>query len=176
MSNGEGLQEGVPEHLPIGQACSEVDVASAQPRESAVLGPEVRIRIWSPIKVGVYSVVLAYPCALMLAVRNWKAMKQENRIWPHVIGAVAVTLPLIVVLYINGRVGRLFCFGVNVSAFAYLREKLRSDIAEFKGSNPAAVVSTRPWYSAIGWVLLALTVFFAIAVPIGLLLDMLGID
>jgi hypothetical protein len=141
--------------------------------EAAVLGPEVRI--WSPLTVEVYSIVLAYPCALMLAVRNWRALRQENRIWPHVTGAVAVTLPLIVVLYIiNGRVGRLFSFGVNVSAFAYLREKLRSDIAEFKGSNPAAVVSTRPWYTAIGWVLLAFAVFFAIAVPIGLLLDMLG--
>jgi len=173
MSDSESDQPGVPPHLSIEQPYPEVNMASAQSIESAVFEPEVRV--WSPLTVGVYAVVLAYPCALMLAVRNWRALRQQNRIWPHVIGALAVTLPLVVLMAMNARIARLFSFGVNVSAFAYLREKLRSDIAEFKRSHPAAVVSTRPWYSALGWVLLAFVIVLAIAVPIGLLLDVFGI-
>jgi hypothetical protein len=136
---------------------------------------EPEVRIWSPLAVGIYALVLAYPCALAIAIRNWKALDQKNRIWPHVLGAAVVTLPLVVLLFTHPRLGRYFSLGVNVSTFAYLREKLRSDVAEFKRMHPSAIVSTRPWYSAIGWALLAILVFMFLAIAFGLMLDVFGI-
>jgi L-cystine uptake protein TcyP (sodium:dicarboxylate symporter family) len=54
---------------------------------------------------------------------------------------------------------------MNGIVFVYLKERLRSDLAEFAAAHPEVRVETRPWYSAFGWALLGIVVLLAMVLP-----------
>ena len=118
---------------------------------------QAAVRIWSPVAVGVYGLLLGYPSALLLAVRNWQVLRRETRIATHVLIAIAA-LPIIASGSIYPQAERIIALGVNIATFTYFRERLRSDIADFRQSNPSETIQIRPWYGAIGWTLLPLAI------------------
>lgn len=138
------------------QVRSETSAANERSYEDG--NSQAAVRIWSPIAVGVYGLLLGYPTSLLLAVRNWHALKRETRIAPHVLMAIGAVLPVIGSGYIYPRAERIIALGVNIATFTYFRERLRSDIADFRQSNPSATLQIRPWYGAIGWALLPLAI------------------
>jgi hypothetical protein len=132
------------------------------------------LRVWSPLAVAVYSLVLAYPAALLLAVKNWIALGQRDRILPHVVGGALLSLPLFaLMMFSSPRTGRVFGLVANVMAFAYLKEKLRSDLRDFQDDHPDVPVETRRWYSALGWALLGIAIFVALYAAIALRIEIL---
>jgi hypothetical protein len=133
------------------------------------------VRIWSPLTVGVFGLVIAYPCALAIAARNWLALGQRDRVWPHVIGAGVISLPLIALMILRPSWARFGAFGANIVAFSYLREKLRSDIAEFKNEHPSIEVRVRPWYTAFGWAVAGLGLLLVIGIALEVLLEEVGL-
>lgn len=134
------------------------------------------VRVWSPVTVAVYAVVLAFPSALVLAAKNWQALGQRRRILPHIIGAIVLSISLIALLILRPQLARGIAFALNLSAFAYFREKLKVDVAAFTNGNPEVVLQIRPWYSAIGWATLGMVAFLLLTVPIVLMLAILGFE
>jgi hypothetical protein len=120
-------------------------------------------RVWSPLAVALYGLVLAYPAALLLAVKNWVALGQRDRIMPHVVGGALLSLPLFaIMMFSTPRTGRVFGLVANVMAFVYLKEKLRSDLREFQDANADIPVETRRWYSGLGWAFLGVAIFLVL--------------
>lgn len=138
------------------------------------LGSVKSVRVWSPVTVGVFAVVLAYPSALVLALKNWRALGQRQHIRPHLVGAVVLSVPLIALLLVRPQLARGIAFALNLSVFAYLREKLKADLADFASANPQIVVETRPWYTAIGWAFLGIASFLLLAISVLIVLELLG--
>jgi hypothetical protein len=106
----------------------------------------------------------------MLSIRNWQAPRQGYRIKRHILAAIAIALLLIASGYIQPRAVRIMGLVANVAAFSYFRERLRSDIEEFRRLNPSAIVSMRTWYSAIGWGLLPVLILVAWGATIAVVL------
>lgn len=134
------------------------------------------VRVWSPVTVAVFAVVLAFPSALVLAAKNWLALGQRRRVLPHIIGTIVLSIPLVALLVMRPQLARGISFALNLGAFAYFREKLKVDLATFANANPEVVLQIRPWYSAIGWALLGVAGFLLLAVPIVLVLAILGFE
>jgi hypothetical protein len=131
-------------------------------------------RVWSPLAVAVYSLVLAYPAALFLAVKNWIALGQRDRIMPHVVGGALLSLPLFaIMMFSSPRTGRVFGLIANVMVFAYLKEKMRSDLREFQDANADVRVETRRWYTALGWAMLGVAIFLALYAGIAVRIEIL---
>ncbi|HVR41130.1 MAG TPA: hypothetical protein VMU84_18700 [Thermoanaerobaculia bacterium] len=131
---------------------TEVEVPAAPPRV---------VRIWSPLAVGVYTLFLGYPAGILLAVRTWILLGTRNRIRPHVFSALALTVLL---MLLSDRIGRIIGIVAGIAIFSYLKELLKSDVVDFRNAHPDAVLEFRPWYTALGWVLLALLFVIMIAV------------
>jgi hypothetical protein len=147
-----------------------LDVLSGVDSTLAVTGPTVRI--YSPRAVAIYAIVLAYPCSLLMAVENWVALGQKKRIKGHLLGFGALTVILCMVMARVPQMARLFAFAVNLMAFAYFKQKLKADLAEFSTQNPTADVVIKPWYrglgSAIGGMVAFLIIFFIVSMAFGL--------
>src|SRR5688572_16890291 len=110
--------------------------------------PPPVIRIWSPLAVAMYGLVLAYPASLVLAVKNWRALGLRGRILPHIVGAFGLTLHLLgFLIFAPPRVGRMFTLAANVMAFVYIKERLYSDLREMTAARPYVRIERRPWYS-----------------------------
>jgi hypothetical protein len=114
------------------------------------------VKVWSPLTVGIFGLVLAYPCSFVLAVKNWRALGQRQRIASHATWALILTVLLSACLLLTPRAARWIALATNIFTFSYIRERLRSDIAEFSSTNASAAVTYRPWYSAIGWALVGI--------------------
>jgi hypothetical protein len=134
------------------------------------------VRVWSPLTVGVYAFFLAYPASLALAIRNWLALGQRNRVRPHLAAAVALSVPLIMLLLRSPRVGRFVALGANFTAFSYLKAKLASDLKEYRNAHPEVPVDMRAWYSGIGWAILGFAMFLALVFATLTALDIVGFD
>ena len=127
--------------------------------------------VWTPVAVAVYGLLLGYPAAMMLAVKNWRALGMYKEAGRHVLGAFLLTLPFIgLILYSTPRKGRFFAIAMSIATFSYLKEKLRSDIASVGG-----VVRYRRWYSGLGWALLGFVVFLAFVFVVILALEIAGV-
>lgn len=135
-----------------------------------------KVRVWSPLAVGVYSLVLAYPGALLLAVKNWRALGMYKEAGRHVLGGILFSLPFIgIILFSSARAGRVFGLVINICAFSYLKSKLRSDIASATAEDPLLAVEYRPWYSALGWAVLGVLLLTILMVIVAFTLEMFGI-
>jgi hypothetical protein len=132
------------------------------------------VRVWSPLAVAVYAFFMTYPAGLLLAVRNWRALGLHGRVGPHVAVAFALTLPLVgIVTFAPPRVRQILTITMNGMVFVYLKERLRSDLAEFAAAHPEVRVETRPWYSAFGWALLGIFVLLAMVLPVTLIVGVI---
>lgn len=130
----------------------------------AYAAPASVARVWSPLAVAVYSLVLAYPASLILAVKNWRALGMYKEAGRHVLGAIALSMPVIgLLIFAPPRPARIFMAALNIAAFSYLKAKLGSDIADAQSANPALRIEYRRWYSALGWVILGLLLFVLLA-------------
>jgi hypothetical protein len=137
---------------------------------AVVPGPHVA-RIWSPLAVAVFGLLLGYPSGLALAFRNWKALGMRTEIRRHLVGALLISLPFVgVMVFAPDVVGSIFGLVFGIGTFSYLKAKLRSDIAERQDADPGLVIDYRLWYTGFGWVLLGVFVFFLIFLVCVLLL------
>jgi hypothetical protein len=128
----------------------------------ASAAPAAARRLWTPLAVALYGLLLGYPFAVPLAFKNWKALGMRREGTMHLIGAIILSIPFSgILLFTSDRTGRLFGLVLNVMAFSYLKAKLRSDEAAFKAANQSAV-EYRTWYSGCGWALLGLLLFCVI--------------
>lgn len=128
--------------------------------------PQRVARVWSPLAVALYAFFMTYPAGLLLAVRNWRALGLNGRILPHVAAAFMLTFPLVcIVTFAPPRLRQILTITLNGIVFVYLKERLRSDLAEFVAANPDARVETRPWYSGFGWGCLGMVVLVAMILP-----------
>jgi len=134
---------------------------------------EQPIRIWSPRAVALYGLLLAFPCALMVAIRDWQALRMNERIRPHLIAAIAFSVLLFTFVVLHPAVGRPVGFVTNIAAFSYFRERLRSDIAEFQKKNPSTPIVMRSWASASGWAVLPLLIIVGWVMVIGVAVEAL---
>jgi hypothetical protein len=142
--------------------------------QPAPVAPAPIARVWSPLAVAMYGLLLAYPAALLLAVKNWVALGQRDRIMPHVVGGALLSLPLFaIMIFSSPRTGRVFGLVANVMAFVYLKEKLKSDLSEFQDGNADVPVETRRWYTALGWALLGIAIFVALYAAIAVRIEIL---
>ena len=127
-------------------------VASARP-----------VRVWSPVTVAVYGLVLGYPAGIALALRNWRALGLRREVWVHLLGALLFSVLFIgIFLFVPKRARRIFGLAANVGAFIYLKAKLQSDLEDVKTADPNLVVGHRRWYAGLGWVFVAYVVFFLV--------------
>ena len=146
-----------------------------QPEQSTNSGDVVRV--WTPLTIAVYGLLLAYPAALVLAVKNWQALGMYREAGRHVLGAFVVSIPLIgLMIFSPPRTARLFALAVNIGAFSYFKAKLRSDIAEAAAAVPSPTIVYRKWYSALGWALLGICALLVFAVIIELTLAVAGVE
>jgi hypothetical protein len=133
--------------------------------------PTREARLWTPLAIAVYGLVLAYPSSLLLAVKTWRQLERRDRIVPHLLGAFALSVPLVILMALAPRAGRWAVLGANIVAFSYLKETLKADIQEFSASHPEAAVRFRPWYTAFGWALLGIVALFVMAISIAIPLE-----
>ena len=128
--------------------------------------------IFSPLTIGLYAIVLAFPCAMALAVANWRRLGMHRRARAHIIGvAVAAVVCAVLAFAVSAQLFRWVAVGGNIAAFAYLRERMRSDLQAYRDAYPDAEITTRAWWKGIGTALLGLAFFAAIFVGTALLLD-----
>lgn len=134
-----------------------------------------RVEVYSPLAVAVYGLLLAFPSSLVLAVENWKAMGQQDRLKPHAWGFGSLALILAVVVARVPQSARLFAFGANLMAFGYFRQKLRGDVAEFRANNPTADVVLKPWYRGFVPALSGVIAFMMIIYLVGAVIGIVGL-
>jgi hypothetical protein len=146
---------------------------AAESLEPIAIVPTREARLWSPLAIAVYGLVLAYPASLLLAVKTWRQLERRDRIVPHVLGAFALSVPLVVLMALAPRAARWAALGANVLAFTYLKEMLKADIREFASSHPTATIQYRPWYTAFGWALLGIVAFIVMAASIGIAIEVI---
>jgi hypothetical protein len=140
------------------------------------VAPRFVVRVWSPLAVALYSFFMTYPAGLLLAVRNWRALGLRGRVLPHVAGAVLLTLLLVgIVAFAPSRVRKTLTLTMSGIVFVYLKERLRSDLADFAAAHPDVRVETRPWYSAFGWGLLGIVLLLAMALPPALIVSVIKV-
>lgn len=126
-----------------------------------------RVKLWTPLAIGVYGLLLGYPCAIIPAARNWRALGMHRDARLHLAAAFLLSIPYVMMfIFWPGTPVRLVRAVLNVVTFSYLKAKLRSDIADAQEANPALAVQYRSWYSAMGWALLGLFVFVLLAAVI----------
>lgn len=136
--------------------------------------PQPVVRVWSPLAVAVYAFFMSYPARVLLALKNWRALGLHGRIGPHVSAAFLLTLPLVaIVTFAPPRVRQILTITMNGMVFVYLKERLRSDLAEFGAAHPDVRVETRPWYSGVGWALLGIVVLIAMVLPLGMIISVI---
>ena len=136
--------------------------------------PSPVVRIWSPLAVAVYGLLMTFPAAVVLSVKNWHALRLRGRILPHVAGAAVLAVLLVGILTFGPpRVRRIFSLATTVMAFVYLKEKLNSDLREFRAAHPDVRVEMRPWYSAFGWALLGFFFLMVIVMTASLFVTVL---
>ena len=136
--------------------------------------PAPVVRVWSPLAVAVYGLFLFFPASLALAVKNWRALGVRGRILPHVAGAFVLALLTIgTFLFAPPLLRRLFRLATMVLTFVYLKERLRSDLQDFKDRHPEVRVETRRWQSGCGWAMLGLMIFMAMVSTAGLIVAVL---
>jgi hypothetical protein len=147
-----------------------LDVLSGVDSTQQATGPTVRV--YSPVAVAVYGLLLAFPCSLLLAVENWIALGQKKRIKGHLLGFGALAVILAVVVVRMPQTARLFAFTANVMAFAYFKQRLKADLAEYSALNPSADIVIKPWYrglgSAVGGMVAFLVIIYLVSIPFGL--------
>lgn len=135
-----------------------------------------KVRVFSPVAVGVYGLVLAFPCSLSLAIRNWRALGRRDRIRPHLIGGIVVSVVFAVTAFLLPmRILKGVGVAANMAAFFYFRDRLRIDLESFAGANPGIEVQTRPWYAGLGWALLGLLLFLILCLAVGAVMGALGV-
>ena len=134
-----------------------------------------RVEVYSPLTVAVYGLVLAFPSSLLLAVENWKAMGQQDRMKPHRVGFGLLAVILAVMVARVPQSARVFAFAANLLAFGYFRQKLKADLAEFCRSNPTADVAIKPWYRGFLSALLGVAALSIVIYLVGAVVSMLGL-
>jgi hypothetical protein len=137
------------------------------------IGP--RVEVYSPLAVAVYGLLLAFPSSLVLAVENWRAMGQQDRLKPHRWGFGLLVVILAVVAVRVPQAARVFAFAANLMAFGYFRQKLRADMAAFRASNPAADLVLKPWYRGLVPALLGVLGFMMIMYLVGAVVSISGL-
>ncbi|HEX8169335.1 MAG TPA: hypothetical protein VF824_02210 [Thermoanaerobaculia bacterium] len=125
------------------------------------------VPVWSPVTVAVYGLLLGFPAGVMLALRNWRALGMRREVRTHLAGAFVVAL---VIFFVLPRLVRYVSGGTSIAAFIYLKAKLRSD---FEDAQPSVTLLYRPWYTALGWALLADAAFILFAAVVTLVVCML---
>lgn len=134
------------------------------------------VRVWSPLAVAVYGLVLLYPASLVLAVKNWRALGMRGRILPHVAGAFGLTLLFIGTFFVSPPlVRRAFRLATMVVVFVYLKERVRSDVREFTELHPDVRVETRSWYSGCGWAMLGFLIFMGMVATASMMVAVLKV-
>lgn len=123
------------------------------------------VRLWSPLAVALYGLLLGFPSAVVPAVRNWEALGRKKQAAWFLAAALGLTMFLVVVRAILPRgVGRFLMIILNCATFIYVKAKLQSDIADLQAAQPDVVIQYRSWYSAFGWALLGLIAIIFLAV------------
>jgi hypothetical protein len=122
--------------------------------------PATVVRLWSPLAVALYGLLLGFPAAVVPAFRNWAALGLWREASGHLVGALLLSLPFIgMSVFSPPRTVRAFGLVTNIAIFIYLKAKLRSDIEEVRKTDPSVVIDYRPWYSGAGWAVLGLLGF-----------------
>lgn len=122
--------------------------------------PKEIVRVWSPRTVAWYGVLLGFPAGLVLAVRNWKAMRMDRQVHRHVIGGfLAIMLLIPVIIFVPNAFTRALSIGLTIGTYAYLKATFISDIATAQSTYD---VRYRSWYSGFGWALFGLLIFFSL--------------
>jgi hypothetical protein len=147
---------------------------AAEPLQTIAHVPTRAVRFWSPLAIGVYAVFFAYPASLLLAVKAWQQLERRDRIVLHLLGAFALSVPLVVLMILAPRAGRWGALGANILAFSYLRERVKADIQEFSAIHPTTTVHYRPWYTALGWALLGIVVFIMMGASMEVVLEIVS--
>jgi hypothetical protein len=145
--------------------------ASAPPPAAAVADAGVA-RVWSPLTVAIHAFLFGYPSGVLLAVKNWRALGMVDVARRHVLGAFAVTIPLVLVLlFLPSRFVRGVAVSLHIATFIYFKARMLADIEASKRA-----IERRPWYSALPWALLALLLFVVFVGLVGGMLAVVGVD
>ena len=154
---------------------SSGDIQDDQERSAPAVAPVARL--WSPLVVAVYGLVLAFPASLVLAVKDWRELGMHKEARRHVLGALVVSLVLIgLLIFLPSRIARGIALAANFAVFFYLKEKLRLDIATASARDPRLVIRDRPWYTGVLWALPGLLLFLLLFVAIVFALTFAGLD
>jgi len=126
------------------------------------------VHVWTPLAVGVYALLLHYPSGVALAVRNWFVLDRRRDAAIHLVAALMLTVPFVVVITLIPRIGTIVNLVLRVAAFSYLKARQKSDLEDLQLAEPGTVIVYRRWYTGCGWVVLGLSIFILMAASIKL--------
>ena len=135
------------------------------------------VRVWSPVAVAVYGLLLAFPAGFVLAIKNWRALGMHKVAQRHTLGALAASaVAAVVLIYLPARIVRGVAVAFNIAIFFYLKERLRVDIAAASSRVPSAVIQYRSWYSGLPWALCGLLLFLLFFAVLVVVLPLAGVE
>ena len=131
-------------------------------------------KLWSAGLIGFFTFFLGFPGGLVLASINWIRMRLTNKAIAHLVGGVVGISVIVIILYLlPGKVGYGLGFLVNVGMYIYLRNQMKKDIDAFKADSHEVI--NAHWFGGCLLSLAAIVVYFAMAIVIVLFLTLLGV-
>jgi hypothetical protein len=101
-------------------------------------------------------------------------MRLTNKGIAHLVGGVVGISVIVIILYLlPGKVGYGLGFLVNVGMYIYLRNQMKKDIDAFKADSHEVI--NAHWFGGCLLSLAAIVVYFAMAIVIVLFLTLLGV-
>jgi len=136
------------------------------------------IKLWTPRFIAGVSFLLGFPAGIVLASINWFRMGMKNRAITFLLGGtVGIVILTLVTIFLPGDSERFILILVNIGVLIFLYNQVKTDIEDFKSTNPPTEKASELGGCLIGLVTLGfyLVLTFGIGFFIGLVLTILGI-